>query len=284
MTIYIDLSAGSRNLPPYMTPFGIPVVGVPPGRMRTDIEWLGQTGLGPTPIGAEHKSAVTGDIFTAMSDGRLTGTQLPKAIRAYPWIRYLIIEGPTRRSHKDGLLEVSKQRGKWESAAARKGQRFTWEEYRNRIESIGEFFSYPHCSGRTVVVETIDVYETAAWIARAYHYWQKPYEQHQSARQWDRSGLADSYVSQADVLLSTTSRIPLATRWAREIDGIGQSKAAFVGQHFKSGRALANASAAEWELVECRDKIHSGPKAGQLRAKHFGKEMIAKFVKQIEGG
>lgn len=283
--LHVDMRKGSCNLPPYLREHGLQIVegiGYP-----TDIEFLGSTGLGDgTPIGIEHKSAVTGDIFTSMQDGRLTGTQLRAMVENYPWVRYLIIEGNLRRG-KSGVLEIHKydrDEGKyrWMPAYSRNGSGWTWDEFENRIESIEEFWSYPHQPGRTIVKRTYDIYESAAWVARLYRYWQKPYDQHSSAGQWDRSRrlmeMADS--EKVNPLMSGGSggrdkEISLTRQWAAALKDIGDIKSLYVERHFGVKPVqMVLASAEEWSRVEYRDK--SGKKVY-----HFSPKTVQSIMQQI---
>lgn len=262
-----------------MTPFGISADLS--HQLAGDFEFIGWTPLGPTPIGGEHKSCDTGDAFTSMFDGRLTGTQIPRMVQAYPWVRYVVIEGLTRRSHKDGVLEL-RVRGDWQQAFTRRGAGISYDEWRGRIESIEEFWSEPHVAGHTRVIETPDQQTTAAWIAWAMgKYWAKPYEQHGSARQWDRSREVGGRIEVEDVLLGTTSELPLTELWAERLDGIGRSKATFIGRHFGSAYDLAHATADEWQAVEFKEKVAKGPRAGQLQTKRLSAERAKAIVEQI---
>lgn len=279
--IYIDGAAGSKKLPDHFRRAGTstPFMLMPSNSLQTDFEFLGHTAFGPTPIGGEYKISATGDTFDSMRSGRLTGTQLPKLVRAYPYIRYIVIEGCVRGA-KDGVLELRKY-GEWQPAAGKDGRGWTLDEYRNRIESIEDAWSWPHVEGRTRVVETYDEFDTARFIDGRYRYWSKPYEEHGSARQQDRVGELSGWRRPADVLLNTTSELPLVYQWAERINGIGSTKATFVAEHFKSGYRLAHSTEEEWALIEYKEQVRSGPGKGQLRIKRFGKEMIRKFVEQI---
>lgn len=274
--LLVDKREGSRNLPPYLRALGAVVEET---ICSADVAMLGNTRLGPvTPIGFEHKSAITGDAFTSMSNGRLTGTQLPLMVDHYPAIRYVVIEGWTRRS-KEGVLEIWKydqqeRKFKWQTVYSRNGDGWTYDEYRNRIESIEEFWSEPYVPGRTRVVETYDEYESAAFIVGRWHYWNKDYDQHQSARQWDASKKIREEVN--NPLVTRRRDIPLAQLWAADLDGVGPKMSAFVARHFKSARALANATAEEWAEVE----VKVG-KIGQLKGRHFSGKTIDGFIQQI---
>lgn len=267
----VDMRAGSKNLPPYLREHGLSInegIG-----FASDVEFIGSTGLGDgTPIGIEHKLVVTNDVFDSLSTGRLTGTQLPTMVEMYPWVRYIIIEGPLRRS-KDGILEKLGYGHRWEQAYSRKGNGWTYDEFQNRIESIQDAFSAPNCQGRTVVKFTYDAYETAAYIAGRYHYWQKPYHTHSSAGQWDRSKHLASDPTDSP-LMPKTRDIPLVRLWAADIDGIGPMKSIWVAKHFGSPLALANGSIEQWREVEYRDKRG-------IKRYHFSDATIRQIRSQI---
>ena len=271
---------GSDRLPPHLRQLGASVIE---GYCNSDVEFLGSTPLGPlTPIGIEHKSAVTGDIFTSMTDGRLNGTQMQTMVSHYPYVRYLIIEGNLRRS-KDGILEIFKfDRGSlkydWQPAYSRNGAGWTYDEFENRIESIIDAFSEPNSPGHTVVKRTYDINESAAYIVGRYHYWQKPYEQHSSARQWDRSKRLIGEAERAEHPLmgggKRTKDIELVRLWANDIDGIGLTKSYYVARHFRTPIALALATEDEWLSVVYKDKRAT-------KDYHFSRDTVREIMKQI---
>lgn len=269
---------GARELKAALESAGARVIE---GIFPSDVEFLGNTAFGEcTPIGIEHKSASTGDAFTSLTDGRITGEQLPRMVEHYPAVRYLIIEGNTRRA-KDGTLELHKYwpdegRFDWRPAYSRNGVGWTYREFRNRIESIEEFWSAPNCSGRTRVVETYDAFETAAFIVDRYNYWQKPYDQHSSARQWDRSREVQPPISSPFV--RGNRKASLAQLWAADIDGIGQARSVDVARYFKTPIALALGSEEDWRSIELKVG-----KPGAQKIQHFGKERVKEILKQIHG-
>lgn len=271
MTIYVDDRAGSVNLIPYLRAL-CSTVRVEKGRYDADVEFAGNISTGPAPIGIEYKTL--SDCLTSMTDGRLTGTQLPRMRESYPR-RYLLIEGPTRVSD-DGILEtkvfdVKTRRFVWAPARGRKGEGWMASEFWGRLESITEFFGARYD-------RTYDIRESARWILAKYRYWQKDYDQHSSYQQWDRSREKQQSSSTLANLLVPTSDLPLVQRWAREIDGIGIGKAGYVAQHFKSAAAMVLADEAEWRKIEFLEKLKT--KSG-YRKTHLSEERAAKIRKEI---
>src|SRR4051812_2144692 len=96
--IYIDPRAGSSALKAQLPRA---LVGEN-SNIPSDVEFVGYGPDGPMLIGIEYKSV--SDCLTSMTDGRLTGTQLPRMRESYDR-RYLLIEGPLRVS-ADGILET----------------------------------------------------------------------------------------------------------------------------------------------------------------------------------
>lgn len=256
MTIYIDKRKGSVALASYIQPRSLAKLG----QFDADIEFMGYLPSGPAPIGIEYKSAITGDIFDSLTDGRLTGTQIPRMLGSYS-VRYILIEGPTRVT-PEGILEVSPMPGQWRQVFGRRGEGWTAREYWNRLERIAD------CGFR--VKETHNIQQSAAWITSIYHGWSRPYDEHRSHLAWDQSGT--ELVNHA---LIQTSKLPLVMRWARELPSVGQDKAAYLANHFGSGAAMVLADENEWRKVKW--KVKSGKLHG------FGKAMIAKIMNEIWG-
>lgn len=270
MTLYIDSRAGSLQLAHHIDRKLVPSVKL--GQFDADAEWLGNGPDGPMPIGVEYKSAITGDIFTSMTDGRLTGTQLPRMRQTYQRI-YLLIEGAMRVT-KDGIIEIplhpwgTGARGAqmlWQPARGRGGEGWTAREYWNRLSSIEEFFG---CR----VVHTHNIYESTAWLVARYLYWQKPYWDHASYKQWDSAD------SQPGGDLLPTSQIRLVERWAREIAMVGPMRAKAAADFFVTPYALATASEKDWSFVKWTEKLKT--KSG-YRVRHFGEKSIARIMDQI---
>jgi ERCC4-type nuclease len=262
MTLYVDKRAGSRELVAPLRRLKIPVEI---GQYDSDVEFLGEGPDGPLPIGIEHKTI--SDCLTSLSDGRLTGTQIPRMLDVYGRV-YLIIEGRTRVAH-DGILEVELNSGRWVSAYGRTGNGWTCREFFGRLDSIAEF------TGVRILM-TPSLEDSAARIAGLYHWWQKDYDTHASWRAWDQSR-----EQRPQNTLLPTSRLPLAHRAARELYNVGQDKAGQIAAHFGSVGNMALATAEDWSRVSWVEKIRSGPNRGGIKRKHMTKETIARIMDEI---
>jgi ERCC4-type nuclease len=263
--IYVDKRAGSRDLVQPIRAHRLPVTV---GQFDSDVEFLGDGPDGPTPIGIEHKTI--SDCLAALTDGRLTGTQIPRMLATYPRV-YLMIEGVTRASKKDGLLEIGLPDGRWVGAYGRTGSGWTAREYWARLHSIEEFTGVR-------VIQTRDVQDSAARIAALYHWWIKDYDQHASWKHWDQS----REQRPANILMAT-SKLPLAIRWARELYNVGQEKAGQIAAHFGSPANMVLADERAWGKVSWVEKIRSGPNKGGIRQRKMTKETIHKIMSEIWG-
>jgi ERCC4-type nuclease len=233
----------------------------------------GQIGL----AGIEYKTIP--DFLTSSTDGRLTGTQLPRMLGAYTRL-YLLLEGPIRVTC-DGLLELQEfnprsRQYEWCPARGRKGEGWTYREFAGRLESIAEFFG---CR----IWHTHNIKESAQWITALYHYWQRPYESHSSYRQWDQSGdgAARGQSIQVHNLMQPTSDLPLVQRWARELPGIGQDKSAHVARYFGTPLMLAMSEVGDWERIKWEERLKT--RAG-FRRRGFSRATAAKIVQMIREG
>jgi ERCC4-type nuclease len=268
VTFFIDNRGGSSNLR-YHLQGRVPVEM---GRFDGDFEFLGSgPDDQPIAIGGEYKKI--SECATAMTDGRLTGTQIARMCQSYQRV-YLVIEGRTRVG-SDGTLEyyvrTEKRKEVWYTVYGRSGSAgFMAREFYSRLESMSEF------AGVRVIL-TENIYETSYRLEQLYRYWTRPYSSHKSYSQWDQSKTG----RQPGNLLLPTSDLPLATRWARELAGIGQHKAHFVGAHFQTGANLVLATESDWAGVEVRERVRTGPNAGRMRSKRLSTETIQKIMREI---
>lgn len=274
MTIYLDPRAGSQQLLSALRSFDVAVDSS--RQLDADVEFLAWGPDGPMLAGIEYKLLSTGDMLTSMTDGRLTGTQLPRMMAAYQRL-YLLVEGP-RRVDDEGVLEISPRAGMWVAAHGRKGEGWTAHEYWSRLESIREFFT---AAGHDVrIIESHNRRESAHIIVTLYRYWQKSYSEHASYRQRDHSNSSRQHAApqaRADMLFgSTTSNLPLCQRWAEELPGIGIGKGGYVAQHFgQSPGAMVMGDAAEWRRVTFMEKLK---RQEGYRRTHLSKERAAEIV------
>lgn len=292
--ILLDPRAGSSALKPYLQALGAHVDDTQ--QIPADFAFAGYGPEGLIPIGGEYKLTVSGvarlkggaliasgDIFTSMGDGRLTGTQLPRMLGYYPR-RYLLIEGATRVADDGVALEVCTRSGDWLRARGRGDAGWSAHEYWARLSSIAEFFSEPSTEGRTEVKEAFNKRESAAWIVSMWRYWQKPYDEHESYRAWDCSGdhgAQPTRVGMHRLSFTPTSELPIVQRMAAEIDGIGARYSGYVAKHFATPAEMILADEREWRQVEFMQKLKK--KGAGYRRIHFSAETVKKIRKQLWG-
>lgn len=286
-TILVDPRAGSADLRPYLRDLGATVDMAT--QIPADIASAGYGPQGLMLIGMEYKLTATGDIFTSMSDGRLTGTQLPALVSNFER-RYLLVEGPTRMA-PDGGLEQSPKAGVWERVWAMNAH-----EYWSRLDSVTEFWGVN-------VKETHNKVQSAAWIISRARYWAKPYNAHASYRAWDRSAEPRKGAQGEGFVVNEfgpTSALPIVQRMAAQIDGIGEGHSGYVAKEFATpaemilGKELARVVAQnpdyaamfadDWRQIECLQKLKRPANGGgQYRRIHFSKERVAKIRAQLWG-
>jgi len=281
--ILLDPRAGSSALKPYLEALGAHVDMSQ--QIPADFAFVGHGPDGLMLVGGEYKLTSTGDIFTSMSDGRLTGMQLPTMARCYDR-RYLLVEGPTRMA-LDGSLEQPAPElgeGAWKRVRGRGDVGWTAHEYWSRLGSVTEFWSEPFVRGRTEVKETFNKRESAGWIISRWHYWNKPYAEHSSYRAWDRSGEGRPTPAAANgftlAQFSPTSELPIVQRMAACIDGIGSGYSGYVAKHFATPAEMVLADEDGWRKVECLQKLKTKPGYRSIR---FSKERIEKIRGQLWG-
>ncbi len=297
--ILLDPRAGSSLLKPYLQALGAQVDDSQ--QIPADFAFVGEGPDGMILIGGEYKCTSTGDIFTSMSDGRLSN-QLRGMLKHYER-RYLLVEGPVRSAHNGTLEQPAPELGKdaWKPVRGRGDSGWTANEYWNRLASVGEFFSEPNAPGRTEVKETFNRRESAGWIISRWHYWNKPYTEHSSYRAWDRSGEVRKVVTNGFTLaeFSPTSELPIVQRMAAQVDGIGEGYSGYVAKEFRTpaemilGKSLyellredpaaIQAFAQDWRAVECMQKLKKLGKSGMYRKIHFSKERVEKIWGQLWG-
>lgn len=274
MTLYIDNRKGSKELYAYIR--GVDkCLGVYDG----DFELLGWgPDDAPIAVGGEYKTIQ--ELLTSMRDGRVYGTQIARMLQVYQRV-YLLVEGRWRVS-QDGQLEflhhVEKlKRGAlkevWFKAFDRNGGGWTADEFFGRIESIEEF---PGVRVRFAG----DKYASADLLIRIYKYWSKLYSEHRSHMAWDQSNTG----RQPQNVLLPTSQLPLVTRCARELMGIGQTKAHFIGSHFGTLANMVLAQEDEWAKVEIRTPAKNGAKRGSVRTQHLSTGTIGQIQREIWTG
>ncbi len=176
----IDTQTGSVKLLEYFKPEEVEPCILPAG----DIAFFGN---GPEDnvwyIGIEYKKL--DDVVQCIKSGRLTGTQLPKMLALYD-ICFLLVEGIPRPHPETGQL--LRYMGK---SSVPMG--LSYREYDNFLTSIGVFTAL---SGKPCIVKySGQIRETINIIWDLYHYFQKPWDEHTSMRQPDRTKAERSVIS-----------------------------------------------------------------------------------------
>lgn len=221
-------------------------------------------GWKPVGIGGEYK--LFGEFLTALADGRLKGTQLPKLWSTYS-VRYLLVEGWWRVSAA-GILETGHfENGgvSWKPAQGRGPQGWTAQEFFKQIGRLEHAFDLR-------VHFSKDLNHSARWIVAKYREWQSPPEQSATLQAWDNSGPAVS-----GSLLEATSDLPVVFKWAKAIPGVGGAKATWAALHFKTPVALAVASVDQWRQVGWKEQLEGGG----TRVKHFSEDGARRIVDHI---
>jgi ERCC4-type nuclease len=224
--ILLDRRIGSSDLYTPLRTFGLDV------ELTTlesaDVAWLGRgPDEVPVPVGVEIKRI--GDLLQSITSGRLSGHQLPNLVREYQHT-WLLVEGQYR-SGDEGILET-RQGGVWSPHAV--GRRpWTYRE-------VEAFLTTLEVRAGVHVRRAWNRSETAALIAMLYQWWTgKAYDEHR-AHQAMHSPMLD-----AGLLYKPS----LARRVAAELPGVGINKSGAVADHFKSVRALVEATETEWMEV-----------------------------------
>lgn len=246
MTIYLDMRAGSAELLSHIQPRPSPMQ-----LDSGDFMFVGNGPKGNVLVGGEVKKL--GDALQCMQDGRLV-TQLRKMLEDYD-VLYFVLEARIRQNPKNGYLQQHLRRKNPKSKTGRMHEFWADAMFGAREHVMYEaFMSWLHLSiGFSVgvqVVHTGSNAETGAWISAQHRWYQKEWSEHKSLRVFD--------TSQRPSLAEPSRAAEVAHALA---DGIGWEKAAAAGMHFKTPRAVVNASREQW-----------------LKVKGIGKELAARAV------
>ncbi len=184
----------------------------------------------PIPVGIELKRLL--DLLSSMTNGRLSGHQLPGMQACYQ-VRYLVVEGIWRPSPSTGLLEHPKGKG-WVPVelGTRTFMASEVDGYLNTLDMLGGMHVRTTASPR----------QTAQLILSIHHWWtDKKWEAHRSHLAFDESdGLGT-------VLLTKPK---LLRRMAKELPGVGWARSLAVAEHFDNVVEMVNAPSEEWEKIE----------------------------------
>lgn len=177
-----------------------------------------------------------GDLCSCINDGRFL-FQMQVCKEAGGDYLVLVLEGEMRSGPEDGLLEVPT----W-GINSRTGRRAElWSPVKPAMMH-GRFIQYLlelQLLAGILVFQTRDVRQTAAVILALYNFFQKPMDDHSSLKRFHTE-------RPPQVALV---RPGLVKRVAKELDGVGWTRASDVATHFSSVRDMINAPESEWREI-----------------------------------
>lgn len=250
--LLVDDRIGSANLLGLFTPYHVPVSTE---RLRAgDFAWEGKGPKGSCMVAVERKTVT--DLLDSLTSKRLAGHQLPELAETVDYA-YLVVEG-IWRADADGYLE-------------RLGGK-SWHRTGFRADSVINQLMGLSLRAGMIVWNCAYPKDTVEFVVSQYRMWQTPWHEHTS-----HDVIYAPAADQGDGgrrLFYQPRQISVTEKMAMQIPGVGR-KARGVAEHFSSPRAMATATAADWQKVKWADK---GGKS-----KGFGKEMAEKMVRVMEG-
>lgn len=190
-----------------------------------DLAWAGNGPGGEMAIGVEYKSIL--DLCNSMRSGRLSGHQIPGMLKMYS-VSYLLVCG-IWKAGTDGALHVYRY-AQWVKIEPGK-RAFQYREVTGYLETLAQ-------KGGVQVRLVSNETEAAHWIAMAYNWWAKPWDQH--------SSLSVMYNPNPSVGISTPSEV---RRVAKELPGVGWERSGAVERAFPTIEAMILATEEEWRAV-----------------------------------
>lgn len=228
--LVVDSRAGSKELVPFLQPYGVPVeVDLLPSG---DVQFVGS---GPDDsivrVGLELKAI--GDLVNSMRSRRLSGFQLDGLCSEYDYA-WLVVLGIWREGNQGEL--IFNYRGQWRPISDGKSS-VLYRAVSSYLTTLK--LKAGTETGNPLLIERITDYkECAAWVVALYHWFQKPFEQHKaheavyskeySSRQQGHKAFIRREVGWFERALAT-------------MDGI-DSNAKFLAERFVSFENLWNAS------------------------------------------
>lgn len=238
--IYIDPRSGSGDLIPYFGTFPTALVQLDSG----DAMGVGNGPNGDIVWGVEIKKL--GDALTSMQDGRLV-EQLGKMYEEYGMSLFLL-ESDHRRNNQTGRLQhrvskkdenTGKSREFWTDARFGNRQPIMYSHFTSWLLALTV------CTG-TMYLHSTSREETAATIVSLASELEKPWDGHKSLKVFNEGQAPGFAVPSTSMLV------------ARDLaKGMGWEKAAKAAAHFKTPKAMVNATATEWREVDGIDKVLS---------------------------
>jgi len=192
-----------------------------------DFAFEGSGPKGPCTVGVERKRLR--DLLCCIQDSRFAAHQLPGMIETYDFC-YLIVEGRWSVDPKtEELIEVCKEG--WRPIRLGPSHEFKYAEADNYLNSIATMSSC-RVKGSTCPAETV------MQLVDLFHWWRKPWGQHQSLKVLRREPPRFTFLHPT-----------LAQGWASYLPGIGYEKSAAAAARFKTGINLAMATPSEWAEI-----------------------------------
>lgn len=213
-----------------------------------DYQFEGNGQHGKALIGFERKRVK--DLLSCMTDDRFAAGQVPGLHREYDYW-WLLLEGIYQENPDTGLLQ---EPGGKDWRDVKVGSTFYYfrqlDNYLTSLDTqLGVRLKYSRSMRHTV-----------SMIVNAYHYWQKPWESHRTAKV--------IYTPRQPTTGFISDPPSLCRMWAAQIPGVGWEKSALVEKAFdKNARTMANAGPDKWIEI----------KPG------FGKVLSARIPKLIRG-
>ena len=139
-----------------------------------DFAFRGNGPKGEVQVGVERKTI--GDLVGSMMSARLGAIQLPKLLQDYDHV-WLVVEGWWRPG-LDDQIEVNVIRNQRDYASTY----LKWMPSRFSLtySQLDRYLCSLEVMGTVHVRRTADPLETCAFLADAYHWWQKAWKQHHS--------------------------------------------------------------------------------------------------------
>jgi len=149
----------------------------------------------------------------------------------------LLLEGAMRASPEDGLLEVPV----WgiNNRTGRRAEIWTPVKPTMMHSRFTQYLLELQLLAGILVFQTRDVQQTAAVVQALYSFFQKPISDHSSLKQF--------YTERPPQVV--LMRPGLVKRVAKELDGIGWTRAGDVAVYFDSVRSMINATESEWKKI-----------------------------------
>jgi ERCC4-type nuclease len=247
--ILVDERVGSRELLSQLRGYG---VDADLAKLDADFQWSGSGEEKAVLCGVERKTLQ--DLLNSMRDRRLAGHQVGTMLRTYD-VCYLVVEGVWRRGRNTGLIETRNGVG-WHVVRGN----FKYAEAVRFLASLREL-------GGIRVWRTADEEETAAWIAEEFHWWQKDWEEHRTAKTLYTSELGK--VPRQGTRATFRTEATVLEKWISALPGIDE-RALELARYFSCPKDLANADTDRWMTLKgCGLKI--------------GRKTAERIVAAIEG-